>query len=69
MIKSACPECDHDVLMETTPSVGDRVICSSCKTILVVLQSSPVLLDWAFIDPIEGAASNPEDKLNFGCVI
>lgn len=62
MIKSVCPECDHDVLMETTPNVGERVICSSCKTILVVIRSSPVQLDWAFIDPIEGSTSNPEDE-------
>lgn len=63
MIKSACPECDHDVQMETTPNVGERVICSSCKTILVVVQLSPVQLDWAFIDPIGSSASNSEDKL------
>jgi transposase-like protein len=63
MIKSACPECDHEVLIETTPNVGDRLICSSCKTTLTVIRLSPVQLDWAFIDPIEGSASNPEVKL------
>jgi len=54
MIKSACPECDHEVQIETTPNLGDRVICLSCKTALVVIRLSPVQLDWAFIDPIEG---------------
>jgi Zn-finger nucleic acid-binding protein len=63
MLTSVCPECDHDVQMETTPNVGGRVICPSCKTILVVIQVSPVQLDWAFIDPIVSSASNPEDKL------
>jgi hypothetical protein len=63
MIESICPECDHDIQIETTPNVGERVICPFCRTILVVIQVSPVQLDWAFIEPIGSSASNPEDKL------
>jgi lysine biosynthesis protein LysW len=63
MITSTCPECDHDVQIETAPNVGERVICSSCGTILVVIQVSPVQLDWAFIEPFGNSAKNLEDKL------
>lgn len=63
MIKSPCPECDHDVLMETMPNMGEHVVCSACRTTLVVIRLSPVQLDWAFIDPINRSASSPEDKL------
>ncbi len=62
MIKTTCPECDHDVFMETMPNVGERVVCSACKTTLVVIRIKPVRLDWAFKDPIDSTASNHEDK-------
>ncbi len=63
MIKSPCPECDQDVLLDTVPNMGEHVVCSGCRTTLVVIWLSPVRLDWAFIDPIDRSTSNPENKL------
>jgi lysine biosynthesis protein LysW len=60
MIKTTCPECDQDVRMETQPNMGEHVVCSACKTTLVVIRVTPVRLDWAFKDPFDHLLSNHE---------
>jgi peptide subunit release factor 1 (eRF1) len=42
-----CPECHSDVRFKKPPVVGQSITCRRCKTQLVVVQKSPILLEWA----------------------
>jgi hypothetical protein len=60
MLKALCPECDHVVEFHSPPRLKERVTCTQCYSRLVVIQLSPLALDWAFMEPFEGSvqASN-----------
>ena len=56
-MEAICPECDAKVHFEHQPKIGQRVLCSKCKSILAVIRLVPLELDWAFIEPFEDPLS------------
>ncbi len=60
MLTSLCPECDAAVHFTSLPDLGCRVTCLNCHSMLVVINSHPIELDWAFVEPID--TSNPGDE-------
>ncbi len=58
MLKSVCPECDADVRFTSMPKVGQRLTCSTCYSVLTVIDQHPIELDWAFLKPFEASISN-----------
>jgi hypothetical protein len=57
-MEAICPECDAKVYFECQPKIGQRVLCSKCKSILAVIRLMPLELDWAFIEPFEDLLSD-----------
>jgi hypothetical protein len=53
VVEAGCPECDVTVRFADPPQIGWHVQCESCRSMLVVIELSPVVLDWAFVDPFE----------------
>lgn len=50
-----CPDCDHEIHLISKPKIGMRLICACCNTVLRVIKSDPLKLDWEFVEPLEGA--------------
>ena len=42
-----CPNCGGEIRFKKVPFVGQEVTCRQCNTNLVVVDKSPVELDWA----------------------
>jgi len=59
MLTGICPECDAAVRFSSIPDLGYRVMCPSCRSMLIITSSHPIVLDWAFVEPID--MSIPED--------
>jgi hypothetical protein len=47
-----CPECDAEVHFSNKPIIDQRVLCTRCGSDLVVIRTSPIALDWAFVEPL-----------------
>ena len=52
MVIGSCPECDADVPVGASVVIDQRLCCAHCGAQLVVISTSPVELDWAFVEPI-----------------
>jgi uncharacterized paraquat-inducible protein A len=63
MLTGMCPECDALIRFTSMPKTGHRVVCPNCRSMLIVISSHPIKLDWAFVEPID--TSNPEDGREF----
>ena len=44
---SWCPNCGGEIRFKKVPFFGQEVICRQCNTALVVVEKSPIELDWA----------------------
>ena len=47
--ESFCPECGRTIRLSPNVHVGERVVCSSCKTTLELISANPPELDVAFV--------------------
>jgi lysine biosynthesis protein LysW len=56
-MEAICPECDAKIHFTQQPRIGQRVLCSKCKSMLSVIRLMPLELDWAFIEPFEDPLS------------
>ena len=46
-LKADCPECGSFVSFKREPDLGQIVTCSQCGESLVIVELSPLELDWA----------------------
>lgn len=51
-MNAVCPECDSAVRFEKPPAIDQRVVCPGCRSDLIVIRTSPTVLDWAFAEPL-----------------
>jgi lysine biosynthesis protein LysW len=54
MVDCACPTCQEIVTFSEMPVLGERTICEGCGDVLKVVSLSPIKLEWAFEDLLEG---------------
>jgi lysine biosynthesis protein LysW len=47
MNETFCPECENHLKVSAHPHKGQQLICPRCRTRLVVINLSPLELDWA----------------------
>ena len=47
---SFCPDCGGEVRFKRAPYLGQSLICRQCSVELVVVEKSPIRLDWADSD-------------------
>ncbi len=59
VIEALCPECDAMIPFPTQPTPGQCVICPHCQSALTILQLNPIVLDWAFLEPINSGRLQP----------
>ena len=52
-LTAECPECQSDVMFESTPHIDQIVNCDSCGTKLEVAYLFPIMLDWADDDALQ----------------
>lgn len=48
MTHAFCPECDSRLSLGSNPEEGQAVKCSSCGAKLMVADTAPLELDWAY---------------------
>jgi lysine biosynthesis protein LysW len=53
LLEALCPECDQTITFATQPTLGQIVICTHCQSALTIIQLNPILLDWAFLEPLQ----------------
>jgi uncharacterized paraquat-inducible protein A len=51
-ITARCPECDSSTSVAGEISIGRQLGCERCGAVLEIVGLSPVLLDYAFIAPL-----------------
>jgi len=51
---SQCPDCDYEMHFVSKPDRSIRVTCPRCMSVLRVIKLEPLLLDWDFVEPLEG---------------
>jgi lysine biosynthesis protein LysW len=66
MKKANCPECDAVIVFTLPPNLRDRVRCKHCGSTLKVIRLSPLTLDWAFLEPIEGSVHGNDGRYSSG---
>lgn len=49
---SYCPDCDSRIKLKS-PRLGQKVTCHACGTVLEVVNTSPLELDWTFDEGFE----------------
>jgi lysine biosynthesis protein LysW len=54
MVRGQCPSCHAAVVFKDVPNVGQRIICAGCDDVLKVVSLSPIKLEWAYEDLLEG---------------
>jgi hypothetical protein len=54
MVQCACPTCQAMVVFSEMPVMGERTTCTGCGDMLKVIAISPIKLEWAFEDLLEG---------------
>ena len=59
MIEALCPECDAMITFLTQPTLGQCVICTHCQSALTIIQLNPIVLDWAFLEPLKSKSMPP----------
>ncbi len=45
-----CPNCGGEIRFKKVPFLGQEIVCRQCNTNLVVVEKSPIELDWADYD-------------------
>jgi lysine biosynthesis protein LysW len=63
---AACPECDDRINVQNDVELGQRIICGRCKSELVVIRTSPLELDWAFLEPFQNTEDWRKEKDVYG---
>lgn len=58
MINTICPECQQRIQFDSEPKIGQKLICQTCNTALLVTWLFPISLD--FLDTNEQSAIPPE---------
>jgi hypothetical protein len=48
-----CPACGSRVFFRRPPKRGQNVTCRECESLLSVVRTSPIQLQWAFEDPFD----------------
>jgi lysine biosynthesis protein LysW len=66
MNSAVCPECDQLIVFTSSPKLRERVICTRCGSALKVIQLSPLILDWAFLEPFEGSVHGIDGRHTTG---
>jgi hypothetical protein len=46
MITASCPDCDNQLILDTTPEIGQLLRCVNCHKMLEVTWLFPVCLDY-----------------------
>ena len=46
-----CLDCDHEIDLGLTPTMGQRVKCTHCGVILEIISTDPTELDWVYDGP------------------
>lgn len=59
VIEALCPECDTMITFPTQPTPSQSVICMNCQSTLTILQLNPIVLDWAFLEPLKSGRLQP----------
>ena len=54
MSQGICPKCGSGILFDHPPAPEERVKCHGCGDILKVVTLSPLGLEWAWEDLLEG---------------
>ncbi|MCA9949865.1 MAG: hypothetical protein KDE48_09475 [Anaerolineales bacterium] len=49
-IAAYCPGCDTQIRFKRQPHRGQLITCPECEDMLEVVQTSPIVLEWAFED-------------------
>jgi lysine biosynthesis protein LysW len=54
MNSCTCPLCNAVIELENMPCIGDRLACRGCGDVLKVISVTPLELEWALDDLLEG---------------
>lgn len=54
MAQCECPSCQAVVAIEGVPAIDQRIACDECGDVHKVVAISPIKLEWAFEDLLEG---------------
>lgn len=57
---AVCSACDSTIQLRKLPFRGQVLSCTHCNSLLRVVQASPLILDWAFEEPIEDERQRSE---------
>jgi hypothetical protein len=49
---AVCPECAELITFQKEPPLHYLLLCPHCETILMVTAVAPLMLDWAFEEPL-----------------
>ena len=41
-----CLECETNIDIDENAEIGDKIVCPQCKTLLEIIDLSPVILDY-----------------------
>ena len=63
LIEALCPECDEMITFHTQPTLGQCVTCAHCQSALTIIQLNPIVLDWAFLEPLKSKLLSPRRLL------
>ena len=45
-ITAQCPDCEHEIILENIPTLGQKVTCPECWAYLEVTNLKPLELAW-----------------------
>jgi len=60
-VAAECPDCGEKVTLRGTVTLGQRVTCPHCESVLEVVESDPVELDWAYDEDWDQDEEEDED--------
>jgi lysine biosynthesis protein LysW len=66
MVRGQCPSCRAAVVFEDIPKVDQRIVCAGCGDVLKVVSVSPIELEWAYEDLLEGPEYSVRSCLHRG---
>lgn len=51
MTVTYCLDCDHEIELGFTLTMGQRVKCPNCGVVLEIISTDPIELDWVYDGP------------------
>ena len=61
-VAAECPDCGETVTLRGPVRVGQRVTCPHCESVLEVVESDPVELDWAYDEDLDQDEDEEDDE-------